>query len=223
VYVIIAGAGRVGSELAKKLVENKHDVVVIEQDKAACDLLYSETGAVVINGNIAEVGDLVEAGVRKAELLVTTASSDADNLACAILSKSFGVPRIIARMRNPAFESAYKLAGVTSIVRVADILINQMLVEIEQSRVRKLISIGGGKADIYTVVVPESGKVVGKTIAEVTGSAKFPKRCMVVAVYDHETEEFALPRGGQVIAVNLEMVIISPAEFMKKAADFLTR
>jgi trk system potassium uptake protein TrkA len=223
VYVIIAGAGRVGSDLAKKLVENKHDVVVIERDKAACDLLYSETGAVVINGNIAEVGDLLEAGVRKAEVLVATASSDADNLACAILSKSFGVPRIIARMRNPAFESAYRLAGVTSILRVADILISQMMVEIEQSRVRKLVSLGGGKADIYTVVVPEAGKVVGKTLAEVTGGAKFPRKCMVVALYDHETEEFALPRPEQVIAGNQELVIISPAEFMKKAADFLTR
>ncbi|MFW5798691.1 MAG: NAD-binding protein, partial [Planctomycetota bacterium] len=50
-YVVIAGAGLVGGMVARKLLENKHDVVVVDADKAICDRLYAETGVVTIFGN----------------------------------------------------------------------------------------------------------------------------------------------------------------------------
>ena len=89
-YVVIAGIGLVGGELARRLVENKHDVVVIDKDKEICDRIYAETGVVAIHGNVSQVETLSEANVHKADFLAATTGSDADNLACAILAKSFG-------------------------------------------------------------------------------------------------------------------------------------
>ena len=80
-YIIIAGAGIVGGELAFKLVENKHDVVIIDMDKQVCDRLYSEIGVIAINGNGARIETLNEAGIEKADVVVDRVHGQAVALA----------------------------------------------------------------------------------------------------------------------------------------------
>ncbi|RKY05199.1 TrkA family potassium uptake protein [Candidatus Poribacteria bacterium] len=220
-YVIIAGGGMVGGELARKLVENKHDVVVIERDQERCDRLHAETGAVVIPGNAAQAETLREAGVEKADVVVAATGDDAANLACAILAKSFGVPDVIVRMRNPEYENAYKLIGVSSIIRVTDLMVSRMMMEIERPKVRRIITIGG-RADIYSVVIPKGAKVAGKRVEEIAAHPNFPPQCVFIAVYNREKDELTIPRGKQVINEGDELFLISSPQDIKRAVDLLT-
>lgn len=221
-YVIIAGAGMVGGELARSLVENKHDVVIIDRDKEVCDRLYSETGVIAVNGDAAHIETLNEADAQKADMVVAATARDADNLSCAILAKSLGVPQIIVRMRNPAYEDAYRTIGITSIVRVTDLMINEMMMEIEQPKVRRIMTIGGGKGEIFMVIVPQDAKIAGKTVENIAKNSKFPSQCVFLAVYNRETEEFSIPRGQRVINESDELFLIATSEDIKQAADFLT-
>ena len=221
-YIVIAGAGMVGSALARKLMQAKHDVVIIDQNKETCDNMYAEIGVIAIYGNAARIEILNEAAIEKADVAIAATGSDADNLACAILAKSFGVARIIVRMRNPAYEKAYRLAGVTSIVRVLDLMVNQMIMEIEQPRVRRIVTIGGGKADIFMVNIPQGANVAGRSVEAIAKHPKFPSQCVFIAVYSEQTEEFSFPRGERVIREGDEVFLISTAEDIKMAADFLT-
>jgi trk system potassium uptake protein TrkA len=220
-YIVIGGLGLVGSELARKLAENKHDVIAIDVDARVCDKIYAELGVVALNGNIATIETLVEAGVEKADCVVASTGSDTDNLACAILAKSFGVPQVIARMRNPSYENAYKLVGVTSVVRVTDLMVNQMIVEIEKPRVRKVLAVGGGKADIYSLVVPKGARVAGRTVEKIAQDPSFPPDSVFIAVVNREKDEVSIPRGRQVINEGDELLMISPAAQITKVADFL--
>jgi trk system potassium uptake protein TrkA len=220
-YIIIGGVGLVGMELARKLVENKHDVVIIDADGRVCDKVYAELGVVAINGNIARIETLVEAGIDKADCMVTSTGNDTDNLACAILAKSFGVPQVICRMRNPSYDNAYKLVGVTSVVRVTDLMVNQMIVEIEKPKVRKVLAVGGGKADIYSLVVPKGARVAGQTVQEIARDPAFPPDSIFIAVFNREKDEVSIPRGQQVINEGDELLMISPAEQIKNVTDFL--
>jgi len=222
-YVVIAGAGIVGGELARRLLESRHDVVVVEHDKASCDQLYAETGAVVVNGSASRIETLREAGIDKADVLVAATATDANNLVCAILGRSLGVPQIIARMRDPAYESAFRLAGVSSLVRVTDLMVNQMVTEIEQPDVRSITAIGGGRANIFSVTVAEGAPGAGKSVAAVAASPDFPDECVFVAVYGSGGEEFAIPRGNRIINVGDEIYLIAEAEDIKKAAEFLSK
>ena len=220
-YIIIAGIGLIGSELARRLVDNKHDVVVVDSSKDVCDRVYSELGVVALQGSVARVETLREANVDKADVFVAATGSDTDNLAGAILAKSYGVPQIIVRMRNPAYESAYRLAGATSITRVTDLMVNQMIVEIEKPAVRKVLTIGGGKADIYSVVIPKGARVAGRTVESIAQNSAFPPQCVFVAVLNRETNELTIPRGKQVLNELDEILLISPAEDIKQVTDFL--
>ncbi len=221
-YVIVAGGGMVGGGLVHSLLDNKHDVVLIEQQKELCDKLYAETGVIAINDSATSIEALNEAGIRKADVVVAATGKDADNLACAILAKSFNVSRVIVRMRDPAYKNAYAVAGVNSIVRVTDMMVNQIMMDIENPQVRRITTIGGGKADIFMVKVPDRAKVAGKSVQDIVGSRHFPSECVFVAVYNQQTEEFSIPRGKQVINEGNELFLISAAENIKAAVDFLT-
>ena len=220
-YIVITGGGMVGGGLVRMLLDNKHDVVLIEQNKETCDKLYAETGVVAINASATSIEALNEAGITKADVLVAATGQDADNLACAILAKSFEVPQIIVRMRDPAYKNAYIVAGVHSIVRMTDLMVGQIMMDIENPQVRRITSIGGGKADIFLVIVPEHAKIAGKSVQDIVGSRHFPSQCVFIAVYNKKTEEFSIPRGQQVINEGDELFLISTAESIKKAVDLL--
>ncbi|MCK4448302.1 MAG: NAD-binding protein [Candidatus Marinimicrobia bacterium] len=220
-YIVIAGAGMVGGDLARMLLEKKHDVVVIDQKKEVCDKLYSKTGVIAINGSSARIEVLKEANVEKADVLIAATVSDADNLACAILAKSFDVPQIIVRMRNPAYENAYKVAGANTIVRVTDLMVNQIMMEIDRPKARKITAVGEGRAYIFEVVVPENAKIAGNSVKDIAESPGFPSQCVFTGVYNKSREKFSIPRGNHVINEGDELFLVSTAQNIKKAVDFL--
>jgi trk system potassium uptake protein TrkA len=222
-YVIVAGAGIIGQEITKVLTENKHDVVVIDRDPDVCESIYAETGALTINGNATDIHILEKAGALKADVILCLMHQSADNIACALLARSLGIPRIVSRLRNPRYEEAYNLAGVTTIVRMADLLVNQIIMEIEQPKVKKIMTLGGGKAEIYAATIPEGAKVAGMTIKEVAQKKDFPNECLFVGLYKEEKGEFLIPRGSHVVDEGDMVFLLSKSKLIKKATDIISK
>jgi len=221
-YVVIAGAGLIGGALTRELLEKSHDVVVVDRDKEVCDRLYAETGAVVVNGAVASIAVLKEAHIEKADIAVAATGSDPDNLTFAMLAKSLGVPQVIARMRDPAYEQAYRVAGVDTVLHVTDLMVNQMMMEIEKPKVRRISSLGGGRADVFVVTVPPGAKVAGRSVSDIAREREFPAQCVFIAVYNKDTEKFAIPRGDQMINEGDELFLVATAGDITQAADILT-
>jgi trk system potassium uptake protein TrkA len=126
-------------------------------------------------------------------------------------------------MRNPAYEKAYRLAGVTSLVRLSDLVVNQMIMDIEKPRVRRIIQIGGGKGEIFSVKVPEDALVAGSSVASIASSAMFPAKCVFIAVFREKSDDFFIPRGQQIIEGEDQIFLTCAAEDITTAADYLTR
>lgn len=220
-FIIVAGADLIGKEITKMLVESSHDVVVIDRNRETCEALYAETGAMTVHGNATDIHTLREAGASRAEVILCL-MQDSDNLACAILSKSLGIPRIIARLRDPHYEQAYQGAGVTTIVNVAGLLINQVMTEIEQPKVKKIMTLGGEKAEIYVVKIPKKAKSAGMKIMEIASQPIFPRECVFMGIYHEEDGNFLIPRGDYVIQEDDTVFLISKPQYIKQATDVLT-
>ncbi len=221
-YIVIAGAGLIGKDLARELLERKHDVVVIDRDKEVCDALYAETGVIAIHGSVASLSVLRDARLENADVAVAATRSDGDNLTFAVLAKSLGVPRMVVRMRNPEYDKAYHAAGVDCVVRVTDLMVNQLIMDVEQPEVRRLTTIGGGRADVFVVTVPRGASLAGKQIREITRIEGFPSQCVIIAAYNRARDEFEIPRGDRIVNEGDDLYLISSAADIAAVTGVLT-
>jgi trk system potassium uptake protein TrkA len=222
-YVVIAGAGLVGGSLAARLADAHHDVVVIDSDKAVCEQLASSVGALVLNGRATDISVLEEAGLERADVAVSTMRSDADNLAFSLLAQSFDVPRIIARMRDPRYESAYKQAGVAATSHIVDVFVNQLLLEIDEPHLRQIAVFGAGQASIVVDTVPDGAAVSGKTVSEIAADPAFPSECVITGIYRREGQELVIPRGDAEVREGDRVFLVAARGNLKKASKFLHR
>lgn len=220
-YVVIAGGGLLGRGLARRLVEGRHDVVVVERDRAICETISSKVGALAINGSATNIDILEDAGIRKAEVAVGALQMDADNLAFGVLARNFKVPRVITRMRNPQYESAYKLAGISHTLNVSEMFVNRILLEIEQPAVRQVASFGKGGASIVVIPIPPNARVHGKTVEEIARDKEFPSECVLAGIFRPEEGEFVFPRGAAEIRSGDQVFLASRTDIVRKAVKFL--
>ncbi|MFA6619376.1 MAG: NAD-binding protein [Candidatus Neomarinimicrobiota bacterium] len=221
-FVVVAGAGTVGRKITAQLMGNNHDVVVIDTDHDVCSSLYSETGVETVEGNATRLSVLMASHLKKADVLVCLMRSDADNIATAILARSLGVERILARMRDPGYADAYKLSGVSTVLRVADLLINQVMTEIEQPKVKRIIPLAGGAAEMYAVVIDKKSWAVGKTVTKLAKHKHFPREAILAGIYRVATEAFVVPRGDSELEEGDTVYVVTPSRHIKAIADILT-
>lgn len=112
-YVIIVGCGRVGSELAKLLSSEGHDVVVIDRNNAAFDRLGGAFNGITLLGNGFSLSLLKQAGIEKADAFCAVTNGDNTNLISAqVAKKIFKVPKVIARVYDPQRAHIYAALGL---------------------------------------------------------------------------------------------------------------
>jgi trk system potassium uptake protein TrkA len=200
-----------------------HDVVVIDKDREVCELVYAETGAVVIRGSSTDIRILEKAGANRSDCVVCMVRDDAENIATAIMAKSQGIPRVVALMRKPDYEQAYRTVGVTTLISTTGILMNQVLVEIEQPKVKNILSIGGGKAEIYAVQVPPGARCSGMALSEIAQEKRFPKDCVFIGIYHEKMDQFSTPRGDHRLMEYDTAFLVARSKNIKIIAEFLTK
>lgn len=222
-FIVIAGAGLIGSQITKTLVNNKHDVVVIDYDKDVCEQIYAETGAMTVNGNATDINILEEAGVSRADTLLCLMREDADNISCTLLAKSLGCQRVVAFVRKKQYLEAYKIADVDALINLSELIIDQVIMEVEKPKVRRIMRIGGGNASIYAINIPTKAKVHSKQIKEIANNKRFPQECVFIGLYREKEDHFLIPRGNNVVHENDTVFLVSNSQFIKQASDYLTK
>jgi trk system potassium uptake protein TrkA len=198
-------------------------VVVIERDMEICEQVASKMGAVVINGTGTSIDTLEEAGIEKADVAIGALPTDGDNLAFVILARNFKVPRIMARMRNPRYETAYKLAGASRCINITGFFVEQLVLEIEQPAFHEVVSFGGGKASIVVVTVPEGSIAHGQTIRDIAQSEGFPTECVIAGIFRKGADEFIFRRGDAQVCSGDQVFLAAEAADVRKAAHFLQK
>jgi len=218
---VICGIGTVGSELASRLAAMRQDVTVIDPRREVCDEIYERHGVLAVCGDPTQLEVLQEAEVAKADLLLAASPLDAQNLAVALLAKSLGVPQIIVRLHNKAYEAAYRIIDVTAMVPVTDLTVNHLLMEIMHPRVSNITSIGSGKAEIFMLTIRPDAWVVGRSVRDAAAHARFPAECVFVAVYNPTTDTCVIPRGNYVFSANDQVYLVGLSHQIEQAVDSL--
>jgi trk system potassium uptake protein TrkA len=218
--IVIAGAGRVGAGLARRLIESRHDVTVIDSDREVCERVYSQTGATTIHGSATSIYTLEEAELARADVGAAAMRRDTDNLVFALLANNMGVERVIARMRDPRYEEAYRIAGVARLLNIVELYLNQFTWEIEQPDMQELTSFGEGQASIVFVHVAEGSPAAGRTIEDIAGDKRFPDDCVIAAVFRTDEGKFTIPRGHVSVAAGDRVYLAARTEEIRRAVRF---
>jgi trk system potassium uptake protein TrkA len=122
-FVLIVGAGRVGSAVARKALAVGHEVSVLDEDPlsherldAGQDTSWEDAGGRFTVGTAIEIEALVEAGIEQADLFIASTNGDNTNLVVSqIAQKRYGVGRVIARIMDPARATWYAEQGLETI------------------------------------------------------------------------------------------------------------
>lgn len=170
-YVILIGINTISKKLIEDLAKN-HDLVVVEEDEEKAERIYSDTAATVVNGSPTRLSVLEDAGVSKADVMVTTKEDDNENMVICMLAKKFGVPKVITRLENPDYREIYNILEVTTI-EYTDIVYGEFISAIEHPAIVKIANIGRGK-EILEIIIREGSRLKGLRIDEVRDMKRFP-------------------------------------------------
>ena len=221
-YIVIAGGGIAGSSLASVLIERRHDVVVIEKDKERCKQLYADLGVVAVNGSATDINSLKEAGIEKADVAIGALYLDNRNLTFAILAHSFGVPKIMVKMRVPEYMEAYKIAGVTTVCNMIDLFKTTILNELENPKVRIVTQLERSNALLVMIKYPETEDSDGITIAELSQRGAFAKNCVFAGIMKEKTDRIIMPRGNDRIHPGDKIFLVTDRKRISKISTFLS-
>jgi len=219
-YIIIAGGGIAGRNLTKSLVQ-KHDVIVIEKDQNVAEKIYSRYGAVTVLGSATRIDILKEAGIAKCDVAIAVMRDDADNLSFSLLAKNFGVEKILVRMREPEYENAYQMAGATNIAATMELIVDRFITDIEEPDVRKVASLGDGKAEVSILTIPPDSRISGMKISEIVSQKNFPENCVIAGIFDKKQDRYIVPRGNREIFAGNQVFLVASKDDMERAANFL--
>jgi trk system potassium uptake protein TrkA len=166
-YIIIVGGGKVGYYLAKTLLQDEHEVLIIERDKRKCDIISAELGGIVLRGDGTDSIVMEEAGMNRCDLAIAVTGDDEDNLMiCQMAKKKFGVKRTIARINNPKNEHIFKLLGIDQTVSVTDLILAQIEREIPTQSLVHLLTLRDVGVSFLEAKVPPDSPAVNKPLRE---------------------------------------------------------
>ena len=166
-YMIVVGGGVVGYYLCRALIEEGHEVLVIEKDAKKCERFLDELGSVCMRGDGCEASTLSEAGTGRADIFIATTHEDEDNLvACQIAKHKFNVPRIIARVNNPKNEKIFRKLGIDCTISVTNLILEHIEEEIPTHPLVHLLTLARENLEIVEVKIPQTSKSVGKAVKE---------------------------------------------------------
>ncbi len=221
-YIVIAGGGIAGSSLASVLIERKYDVVIIEKDRERCKQLYADMGVVVVNGSATDINTLKEADIEKADVAIGALYLDNMNLTFAILAHSFGVPKIMVKMRVPEYLEAYKIAGVTTICNMIDLFKTTIINELENPKVRVVTQLESSDALLAMIRYPDMGDEDGITIAELSQKGVFARNCVFAGIMKERTDRIIMPRGSDKVYPGDKIFLVTDRDRIPKISAFLS-
>src|ERR1700760_88595 len=168
VYVIIAGAGKVGWNLARELIAKEREVTLIESDHARYRVVEEELDPPVQSGAATELWVLERAGIQRADLVIAVTGDDEDNiLICQVAKEKYGVDRIVARVNNPRNLQHFKLLGIQPAVSATDLILRLIEHEVPQYGLVQLLALEGERLEIIELEVVQGAPAAGQRVEDV--------------------------------------------------------
>ena len=217
-FVVVAGGGRTGSQLALVLLSGGHQVIVVEHQQEKLTRLHQELPTESIyEGNATDPAVLEQAGIREANVIAACTSDDPANLAlCFLARKMFNVPRTIARVNNP--RNAWLFNGkfhVDVALNQASVFANLIQEEMSMGDMMTLLKLRRGRYSLVEEKIPGGAKAIGVALKDLG----LPDECVIAAII--RGGKVTLPRGDTTFQKDDEVLAVTDPDGARRLAELL--
>ncbi|HAN17176.1 MAG: Trk system potassium transport protein TrkA [Bacteroidetes bacterium GWC2_33_15] len=190
--IIVAGAGEVGTHLAKMLSSEFHDITVIDPDEESLKTINANLDLMTITGSATSFEVLKDAQIKKTDLFIAVAHSEEANILATMIAKKLGAKKTIARVDNyeyiePENISHFTGLGIDYLIYPERIAAREV-VNLLGYEISEVVDFSGGKLSLFVLKLDENAPVIDNTLMEVTRQNK-----------DIEFRAVAITRNGQTI------------------------
>ncbi|MGI8457576.1 MAG: potassium channel family protein [Propionibacteriaceae bacterium] len=215
--VLIAGAGNVGRSIAAELIENGHEILLVDRDPRAIKS-DSLPEAEWLLADACELSSLEEARIDTCDVAIAATGDDKANLVMSLLAKTeFGVPRTVGRVNHPKnewlFNADWGVDVAVSTPRLMSALVEEAVTVGDLVR---LLTFRSGEANLVEMTLPEESPCVGKRI----GDLAWPGDVVLVALI-RDGHSQAPDRDGALESGD-ELLFVTAQDFERELADMLS-
>ena len=175
--IIIAGAGEVGTHLAKMLSQEKHDIILMDSDEERLILPGSSSEILPIVGNPTSLRDLENAGIAQADLFISVTPHETTNITACILAADLGAPKTFARINNyeyllPKNKERFEKLGIDAMVYPEMLAAREIATAVQYPWARQYWELFGGMLILVGVKVRGNSRLVNKRLDELKDEDK---------------------------------------------------
>jgi trk system potassium uptake protein len=164
-YILIGGGGQVGYYLTKGLLQQGHEVLLLEKDGRRVEQLREELGTSVTRGDACEARVMTEVGSDRADLVIAVTGDDEDNLViCQMAKARFKVPKTIARVNNPRNDDLFVRLGIDVTVSPTRTILHMIEAEIPHHTIVPLMTLTRAGLSLVELTVPPDSPAAGNTL-----------------------------------------------------------
>lgn len=214
--IIIAGAGRVGSTLARNLEREGHDITLIDRDAETIERCSGELDVICVLGSATNPDTLRESGAESADVLMAVTESDEMNMICALAARRLGAKHIVARIRDPEYlsqrEFLREAVGLSVIVNPEYECAKEIARILRFPGAVRVETFTKGSAEIIEYRVPEGSVLDALSLREV--GRRFGAKVLVCVV--ERGEEAAIPHGDFVLRAGDRLSLMGRAGELRR-------
>ena len=178
-YIIIVGAGKVGWNLARELIEKGSEVTLVESNRERYLTVEQELEHNVQYGDASELWVLERAGISRADMVIAVTGDDEDNmLICQVAKEKYLVDRIIARVNNPRNREHFDLLGIKPVVSATDLILRLIEHEVPEYGLVHLLDLPEQRLEIIEMELPADSKAAGVRV----GDLAMPEGSLLISV-----------------------------------------
>ncbi|UPV76871.1 TrkA family potassium uptake protein (plasmid) [Halorussus limi] len=209
-YVIIVGAGDIGSQLLEIATRENNNVVVIEKDEAVATRTAQNFDCLVLNRDATVMDALEEAGAEQADAIISTTESDATNIMVMLLAQELEIPSQVSVVHNPEHMGLFRQLGVNVLENPEHLIAEYLYRAVQRPAIKDFMHLSGD-AEIFEITVGEGSPLVHRTLATADEDGILPDDVRVVAIErDHSV---ILPQGDTEIRTGDLVTVFSTRGF----------
>jgi trk system potassium uptake protein TrkA len=217
-YVIVVGAGKVGLNLARELIDKGNELTIVENSARRYATVEEELEHRAQYGDGSELWVLERAGIERADMVIAVTGDDEDNiLICQVAREKYGVERVIARCNNPRNLQHFELLGVKPAVSATDLILRLIEHEVPRYGLLHLLDLPQERLEIIEVEVSKDSPADGAQVRDLG----IPEGSLVISILRDGTG--FVPLADSVIEAGDEVLLVLDTGLEDKVTERFAR